>query len=46
MQENVFFAWQPNYHDHIIRDEDELNRIRQYIVDNPLQWEYDEDYRE
>ncbi len=31
--------WQRNYWDHIIRNETELNRIRQYILDNPIQWE-------
>jgi putative transposase len=33
--------WQHNYYEHIIRNEDELNRIRQYIEDNPLKWEMD-----
>ena len=33
--------WQRNYYEHVIRDEDELGRIRQYILDNPLQWELD-----
>jgi putative transposase len=33
--------WQRNYFEHIIRDEDELNRIRQYIIDNPVQWVLD-----
>jgi len=33
--------WQRNYHDRIIRNEDEMNRIRQYIVDNPLKWDLD-----
>jgi REP element-mobilizing transposase RayT len=33
--------WQRNYHEHIIRDEDELSRIRTYIVNNPVQWELD-----
>ena len=32
------FAWQPRYHDHIIRDDDELERIRNYIKDNPKNW--------
>ena len=32
---NPHFAWQPRYHDRIIRDENELNRIRQYIKNNP-----------
>jgi REP element-mobilizing transposase RayT len=29
------FAWQSRFHDRIIRDENELNRIREYIVKNP-----------
>jgi len=33
--------WQRNYWEHIVRDELELNRIREYIVNNPLQWEMD-----
>ena len=35
--------WQRNYYDRIIRDEDELNRIREYIIYNPLRWADDED---
>lgn len=33
--------WQRNYYEHIIRDEDKLNLIRQYILENPLRWEMD-----
>jgi len=33
--------WQRNYYEHIIRDEESLNRIREYIVNNPLQWALD-----
>ena len=33
--------WQRNYYDHIIRDGESLNRIRQYIADNPTRWEFD-----
>jgi putative transposase len=33
--------WQRNYWEHIIRNEMELNRIREYINDNPTQWESD-----
>ncbi len=33
------FAWQNRYHDHIIRHEKSLNRIREYIIMNPLKWE-------
>lgn len=28
-------VWQRNYYEHVIRDETALNRIRQYIVNNP-----------
>ena len=34
-------VWQRNYYEHIIRDEIDLDRIRQYILDNPLRWEED-----
>ncbi len=37
------FAWQRNYYEHIIRNERELNAIRQYIRNNPLKWELDRD---
>ncbi len=30
--------WQRNYYEHIIRDEDDLNRIREYVVNNPVNW--------
>jgi putative transposase len=33
--------WQRNYYEHIIRNDDELNRIRQYIIDNPINWATD-----
>ncbi len=33
--------WQRNYYEHIIRDDQSLNRIRQYIEDNPAQWHRD-----
>ena len=36
-------AWQRNYYEHVIRDEDELARIRRYIEDNPRMWETDEE---
>ena len=34
-------VWQRNYYDRIIRDADELDRIRQYIADNPARWDED-----
>ncbi|MBP9023736.1 MAG: hypothetical protein KBH06_11095 [Spirochaetes bacterium] len=39
---NIPFKWQSRYYDHIIRDENDLNRIRKYIIDNPSNWEMDE----
>jgi REP element-mobilizing transposase RayT len=30
--------WQRDFYDHIIRNEDELNKIREYIRTNPLRW--------
>jgi len=33
--------WQRNYYERIIRDDDELHNIRQYIRDNPRRWETD-----
>jgi REP element-mobilizing transposase RayT len=36
-----YFQWQRNYYDHIIRNENELNRIREYIIYNPMKWQYD-----
>jgi len=33
--------WQRNYYEHIIRNEDSLDRIRQYIIDNPARWAFD-----
>ena len=35
------FAWQARYYDHIVRDEQSLCNIRQYIIDNPARWEFD-----
>ena len=31
--------WHRNYFEHIIRDEEDFNRIQQYIQENPLRWE-------
>jgi REP element-mobilizing transposase RayT len=38
-----FFSWQSNYHERIIRTESELQKIRQYIYDNPANWQTDEE---
>ena len=33
--------WQRNYYERVIRNGEELNRVRQYIIDNPAHWEED-----
>jgi len=35
--------WQRNYYEHVIRNESEWARIRQYIQSNPTQWEIDQE---
>ena len=39
--ENV---WQSRFHDHIIRNDHSLQRIRDYIVKNPESWHDDKFY--
>jgi len=39
-------VWQRNYYEHIIRNESELNRIRKYIINNPLNWKRNDCYDE
>lgn len=33
--------WQANYHDHVIRNENSYKRIKNYIINNPANWEDD-----
>jgi hypothetical protein len=33
--------WQRNYYEHFIRDRDEYNRIKKYIIENPSKWNID-----
>jgi len=40
---NSDFAWQRNYYEHVIRDDRSLERIRDYIVNNPARWAEDEE---
>jgi len=39
---NPNFGWQPRFYDHIIRDEESLQKISEYIIDNPLNWSKDQ----
>jgi REP element-mobilizing transposase RayT len=36
--------WQRSYHDHIIRDDEDFSRIREYVQTNPLRWHLDTFY--
>ena len=38
------FAWQPRFHDHIVRDTPDMNRIADYIENNVANWVDDEFY--
>jgi len=33
--------WQRNYYEHVIRDEEDLDRVRRYVEENPLRWAED-----
>jgi putative transposase len=40
----IFFdkrVWQRNYYEHVIRKDNELHEIREYIMNNPAKWELD-----
>lgn len=39
------FAWQSRFHDHIIRDDEEYQRIANYINTNPENWETDKFFK-
>ena len=34
--------WQRNYYEHIIRNSDTMDKICQYIINNPLSWQLDQ----
>ncbi len=39
------FSWHSGFYEHIIRNENSLQKIKEYIVNNPAKWELDEYYR-
>jgi putative transposase len=41
LKEPGFQVWQPRFHDHVIRADDDLQAIREYINNNPQQWNLD-----
>lgn len=44
-EHGIPFAWQSRYHDHIIRNQLEMNRIADYVQNNPMKWEMDRFYK-
>jgi REP element-mobilizing transposase RayT len=40
LQENI---WQRNYYEHVIRDENNYQKIYEYIESNPINWAHDEE---
>ena len=43
-QHDIPFKWQARYHDRVIRNAGEYERIRQYIYENPERWAEDRYY--
>jgi len=39
------FGWHTRFHDHVIQDNESYIRIRNYIVDNPKNWNNDKFYK-
>ncbi|WP_233896916.1 transposase [Tenacibaculum piscium] len=44
LKTTVNFSWQPNYHDHIIRNNKAYHNISDYIINNPSKWNEDTFY--
>ena len=42
---NIRFAWQSRFHDHIIRDEKSFQNISNYIINNPTNWSKDQFFK-
>ncbi|MFY7911691.1 MAG: transposase [Emticicia sp.] len=42
--DGLVFGWQTRFHDHIIRNDEEYQRINDYIETNPANWENDKFY--
>jgi len=42
---NIYKLWQRNFYEHVIRNENSYNKITEYILTNPLKWEFDRFYQ-
>jgi putative transposase len=36
-----YFSWHKSFYDHIVRNDEELEKIHEYIIFNPQKWELD-----
>jgi len=36
-------VWQRNYYEHVIRTDDDLKQFREYVAQNSLKWDSDEE---
>ena len=45
IEHDIPFVWQSRYHDHVIRNQLEMNHIADYIENNPVCWELDRFYK-
>ncbi len=43
---NIYQVWQRNYYEHVVRNDRELNSIREYINYNPANWKTDDEFKE
>ncbi|MBS1619888.1 MAG: transposase [Bacteroidetes bacterium] len=43
--DNGYFSWQRSFHDHIMRDETEYHKIKNYVRNNPRNWKDDLFYK-
>ena len=39
---NLNFQWQPKFYEHIINSQDDYARIKEYIANNPINWDNDQ----
>lgn len=43
-ENNYHFDWQDKFHDHVVRNEQEYWAIKNYIINNPKNWQQDRLY--
>jgi putative transposase len=43
MTDDKKFKWQRSFYDHVIRNERSLQKIREYITNNPINWAHDKE---